>query len=160
MNKVLLINDPVKLYHSQVTSWLLVCKYNAFASKCINLDIKKKIHSYLTVDLSEEFYNEDGNIFRFELHADKYFWIRDPENHAWINPCHICLLPCYEIEIYNSDYYGLTIMCPKHNLLYKSKLKSDHTTHEIENFTNCEKCYPYGMCRECVKNKYRSKFIC
>ena len=157
MNKVLLINDPVKLYHSQVTSWLLVCKYNAFASRCVNLDIRKKIHSYLTVDLSEEFYNEDGDLFEFKLQSDRYFWTRHPEQ-IWVNPCHVCLLPCYEIEIYNSEYYGLTIICPKHDLLYKSKIKA--LKRETENLTNCEKCYPYGMCKECVESKYKSKFIC
>lgn len=157
MNKVLLINDPVKLYNSQVTSWLLVCKYNAFASRYVNLDIKKKIHSYLTIDLSEEFYNEDGEVFRFELIGDKYFWTKHPEQR-WVNPCHVCLLPCYEIEIFNSEYSGITIMCSKHNLLYKHKIKK--IGNETENFTACDKCYPYGMCRECVESKYKSKFIC
>jgi hypothetical protein len=160
MNKVLLINDPVKLYNSQVTSWLLVCKYNAFANRYISLDIKKKIHSYLTIDLSEEFYNEDGEVFRFELVFDKYFWTRMPTNQSWMNPCHVCLLPCYEIEIYNSEYFGLTIMCSKHDLLYKSKIKADGNIRETENFTACDKCYPYGMCKECVESKYKSNFIC
>jgi len=157
MNKVLLINDPVKLYHSQVTSWLLVCKYNAFANRCVNLDIRKKIHSYLTVDLSEEFYNEDGEVFKFELIVDKYFWTR---NQSSVNPCHVCLLPCYEIEIYKSEYFGLTIICPKHDLLYKMKINAYDGAREIENLTNCGKCYPYGMCKECVDSKYKSKFIC